>query len=402
MWNNPHYPQITRRLVSRAGLGLSVAALVCSTAGTFPARCRRALLPRRSRRHGVPDNDAARRGSRQCHGYYGRADKGGGCPDPRRRLRPGAGRLHPKPARQPEDSEHRHQGLRRVSPPKRPLPRQRQARQLHRPLGGERAPDPRRRDRARRGVPGPRECPLWGQRRGGRGEHYSQDRGRLPQGIGLNDHGNQRLLQTEGPRLRQPQRLLVLAFGSDLDTDGYRRNNSLHAKDLLGNFGFEVSDRFKLSLSTGTHTDDYGQPGTLYWSQLRSGTADPTNSTHLNDTASTNDSFSDLVPEIRLWEDIVLSLGASYRDRHTASFYDYGFGTYYDSKSQLQTYALTPKVAVDKPNRRHEERLRHRYGFRQIPHDGELLGYSARPVAVDERHQQEGPLLLCGSRRYFP
>ena len=38
MWNNPHYPQITRRLVSRAGLGLSVAALVCSTAGTFPAR----------------------------------------------------------------------------------------------------------------------------------------------------------------------------------------------------------------------------------------------------------------------------------------------------------------------------------------------------------------------------
>lgn len=140
-----------------------------------------------------------------------------------------------------------------------------------------------------------------------------------------------------------------MAFASDLDSDGYRRNNSLRAKDLLGNFGIELSDRFKLALSAGIHADDYGQPGTLYWSQLKGGIADPTDSTHPNDVASTNDSFFDLVPEIRLRDDVVLSLGASYRDRHTGSFYDYGFGAYYDSKSELQTYAFTPKLVVTTP-----------------------------------------------------
>jgi iron complex outermembrane receptor protein len=144
-------------------------------------------------------------------------------------------------------------------------------------------------------------------------------------------------------------RFSYMAFASGLDTNGYRHNNSLNAKDLLGNFGCDFSDHFRLSLSTGTHADDYGQPGALYWRQLRAGTVDPKDSTHPNDTASTNDVFFDLVPEVRLREDIILSLGASYRDRHTGSFYDYGFGTFFDSKSQLQTYAVTPKLVFNTP-----------------------------------------------------
>ena len=169
-------------------------------------------------------------------------------------------------------------------------------------------------------------------------------------------------------------RFSYMAFASDLDTDGYRHNNALHAKDLLGNFSFDVNDSLKLNLSTGLHGDSYGQPGALYWSALRQGIVDPKDSTHPNDTASTNDNFFDFVPEIKLRDDVVLSLGASYRDRHTGSFYDYGFGSYYDAKSQLQTYAFTPKMVVYYPDRRHEERLRHRLGLRQVPHDGKLVG----------------------------
>jgi len=140
-----------------------------------------------------------------------------------------------------------------------------------------------------------------------------------------------------------------LAFASDMDTDGYRHNDAFHAKDLLGNFSFDVSDRLKLNLSTGTHADDYGQPGALFLSQLRAGIVDPKDSTSPNDTASTNDSFFDFVPEIKLLDDIVLSLGTSYRDRHTAYFYDYGYGSYYEAKSELQTYAFSPKVEVSTP-----------------------------------------------------
>ena len=104
-----------------------------------------------------------------------------------------------------------------------------------------------------------------------------------------------------------------------------------------------------MSLSTGTHADSYGQPGALFWSRPARRDSGPEGFPHPNDTASTNDSFFDLVPEIKLRDDIVLSLGASYRDRHTGSFYDYGFGSYYDSKSELQTYAFTPKVGFNTP-----------------------------------------------------
>ena len=68
-----------------------------------------------------------------------------------------------------------------------------------------------------------------------------------------------------------------------------------------------------------------------------------------NDTASTEDNFFDFVPEIKLRDDVVLSLGASYRDRHAADYYDYGGGSYYEEKRELQTYAFTPKVVVSTP-----------------------------------------------------
>ena len=70
-------------------------------------------------------------------------------------------------------------------------------------------------------------------------------------------------------------RFSYMAFASDLDTDGYRHNNALHSKDLLGNFSFDVNDSLKLNLSTGLHDDSYGQPGALYWSTLRQGIVDP-------------------------------------------------------------------------------------------------------------------------------
>jgi iron complex outermembrane receptor protein len=141
-----------------------------------------------------------------------------------------------------------------------------------------------------------------------------------------------------------------MAFASDLDTEGYRQNNALHAKDLLGNFSFDVNDNLKLTLSTGAHADSYGTPGYIFWSQLRSG-INPRDSIIPQDvgSGSTNDSFFDLVPEIKLRDDVVLSLGASYRDRHAADYYDYGAGSYYEEKRELQTYAFTPKVVISTP-----------------------------------------------------
>jgi iron complex outermembrane receptor protein len=140
-----------------------------------------------------------------------------------------------------------------------------------------------------------------------------------------------------------------LAIGSDVDTDGYRHNNAYHAKDALGNLSFDVSNNLTLRLAAGHHRDDYGLPGPLFWSDLRSGAVGPKDSTHPNDTASTEDNFFDFVPELKLTDDVVLSLGGSYRDRHTSFFYDFGSGSFSELKSQLQTYGFTPKMVVSKP-----------------------------------------------------
>ena len=140
-----------------------------------------------------------------------------------------------------------------------------------------------------------------------------------------------------------------LAIGSDIDTNGYRHNNAYHAKDALGNFAFNVSDRLTLRLSTGTHRDDYGLPGYLFWSALRSGAVGPKDSNNPNNNASTEDNFFDFVPELTLTDDVVLALGGSYRDRHTASYYDFGSGNFSELKNELQTYGFTPKVVVSKP-----------------------------------------------------
>ncbi|HME42968.1 MAG TPA: TonB-dependent receptor [Syntrophorhabdales bacterium] len=161
--------------------------------------------------------------------------------------------------------------------------------------------------------------------------------------------GSYNFLKPEVMISGKQDRFSYLALASDLDMSGYRHNNDFRAKDLAGNFSFDVSNNLVLNLSTGLHTDDYGQPGALYWSSLRAGIVDPKDSTHPNDTASTLDNFFDLVPEVKLRDDVVLSLGTSYRDRHTASYYDFGYGTYSDTKSQLQTYGFTPKVVVSTP-----------------------------------------------------
>jgi iron complex outermembrane recepter protein len=146
-------------------------------------------------------------------------------------------------------------------------------------------------------------------------------------------------------------KLSYLVLTSALDTEGYRRNNGFYAKDGLGNFEFDALNNLKLKLSAGHHRDSYGQPGALFWAELHRGIVDPKDSTRSYETAtaSTEDNFINFEPEIKLKDNVVLSLGGSYRNRHIASFFDYGAGNFFDSMGQLQTYAFTPKVAISSP-----------------------------------------------------
>lgn len=138
---------------------------------------------------------------------------------------------------------------------------------------------------------------------------------------------------------------------SSIDTQGYRHNNEFYGKDALGNFKIDASEHLAFNLSAGHHRDSYGQPGALFWSDLRAGIVDPQDSTlsYVDGRASTEDNFIDLEPELKLGEHMAVSLGASYRNRHISSFFDYGSGDYFSTKGKMETYGFTPKLVITHP-----------------------------------------------------
>lgn len=138
---------------------------------------------------------------------------------------------------------------------------------------------------------------------------------------------------------------------SSVETQGYRRNNQFYGKDALGNFKIEAFKNMAFNVSAGHHRDSYGQPGALFWSDLRRGIVDRGDSTlsYRDAMASTEDSFIDLEPEVNLGEHILVTLGGSYRNRHIYSSFDYGSGDFFDTMGQSQTYAFTPKAVISHP-----------------------------------------------------
>ncbi|HAR96482.1 MAG TPA: hypothetical protein DCR97_11045 [Deltaproteobacteria bacterium] len=146
-------------------------------------------------------------------------------------------------------------------------------------------------------------------------------------------------------------KLSYLATVSSVDTQGYRHQNEFYGKDALGNFKLDAFKNLAFSLSVGHHRDSYGQPGALFWSDLRRGVVDPKDSTlsYLDGNASTEDNFIDLEPELKLGEHVLLTLGGSYRNRHITSAFDYGSGNSFSTKGQLETYGFTPKAVISHP-----------------------------------------------------
>jgi iron complex outermembrane recepter protein len=173
--------------------------------------------------------------------------------------------------------------------------------------------------------------------------------GGTPQANGAVTVGSYNYFKPEASVSGSQGKFSYYAYASDLETSGYRHNNNFFGKDAIGNVSYDATDFLTLRLRSGTHRDTYGQPGALFLRDLRAGIVDRKDSTHPNDTANTEDSFVDLESEIKPFNDVVLSLAGSYRDRHTSSYNDFGFGSFTQLHGQLQTYAFTPKTVISKP-----------------------------------------------------
>lgn len=136
-------------------------------------------------------------------------------------------------------------------------------------------------------------------------------------------------------------------LSSSYDTTGYRHNNDLSAKDLFGSFSYELPTRFTLNLKAGHHTDNYGLPGPLAASQLRTGLYDRKDSGTPLDRGNTEDSFVDVEALMKVSDTVQLSLGAAYRRRYTSFHYDPNAnGMAWDAMRRFETMSVTPKVTV--------------------------------------------------------
>ena len=105
------------------------------------------------------------------------------------------------------------------------------------------------------------------------------------------------------------------------DTDGYRANSNLLAKDYDGKFSYSLTDALTINSDIVWHQDNYGLPGSLTASDLatigRRGSSFPQNF----DSASSQDkTFSLGVDDKTIARD--LSVDASYRKQDTYAYFD--------------------------------------------------------------------------------
>lgn len=174
-------------------------------------------------------------------------------------------------------------------------------------------------------------------------------------------------------------------LSSSYDTDGYRENQALQMKDIFGNFSADPLKNLTINIKAGHHKDRYGMPGAVLWQNIISGAAKRTDTNTPFDNASTEDNFVDVETIIGLAEDIKFSIGGSYRNRHNASYFDYGAFGFNESQGQLETYGFTPRIVIDKPLYRFKNTFTMGFDYYKSPTStnwsGAFFGFPSHTVA---------------------
>ncbi len=139
-------------------------------------------------------------------------------------------------------------------------------------------------------------------------------------------------------------KLTYYLLSSLYDTSGYRHNNNLRARDITGQFSYDILENLEVSLRTGHHKDAFGMPGYLTKNDFAMGYGRKDTKTP-DDFSSTEDNFIDVETKMNVNKDIFICLGGAYRNRHTSFHYETEFGPW-DSMRKIETFSLTPKITL--------------------------------------------------------
>jgi len=131
---------------------------------------------------------------------------------------------------------------------------------------------------------------------------------------------------------------------------GYRNNSNLWYEDINTKVGYDLSERLTLEFSGGWHKDKYRLPGALYDTDINQKSR--RDSVHNNDWASTDDMYAlfkvSIEPTLDGEELGTFVWDISYRDRDTASFFDYGGGWITATNHEMDTFGATFKYNYDR------------------------------------------------------
>jgi iron complex outermembrane recepter protein len=127
------------------------------------------------------------------------------------------------------------------------------------------------------------------------------------------------------------------------DTDGYRENGFLRAKDFGGKFIYDLNENIRFNLTGSFHQDDAGLPGGLpkaIYEVDRRATLAP------NDRAKTDDWYLALGTKARFGDLGRFEMNLSYRSREINDhFQSYLF----EDNRNLSTWAVTPRYIFERP-----------------------------------------------------
>ncbi len=127
------------------------------------------------------------------------------------------------------------------------------------------------------------------------------------------------------------------------NTDGYRENGFLRAKDVGGKIIYDLNETMSFNLSGSFHQDDTGLPGGLPKAIFQ---VDRQATTAPNDQAKTEDSYLALGGKATLGDLGRWEMSLSYRNREVRDFFrSYSF----EDKRMLSTWGVTPRYILEKP-----------------------------------------------------
>ena len=137
--------------------------------------------------------------------------------------------------------------------------------------------------------------------------------------------------------------LSAILNASYQDTDGYRENGFLRAKDIGGKIIYDLNENISFNLNGSFHQDDQGLPGGLpkaIYEVDRRATLAP------NDKAKTDDWYLSLGTKAKFRDFGRFEMNLSYRSREINDHFQSYF---FEDNRNLTTWAVTPRYIFEKP-----------------------------------------------------